>query len=249
MKIQILRRTAAVLFLAALLLSLSLPCFAAEETSATPPPVYDTRYDETAGELSVYMHIVNAERGNLDLLPLIRDAAASKAGIDIDAGPVKVYLSQAAVAAFAASGKGKLIFLIEDLNKEPDRSDSTEESTEMLRYRVLIGDGSIPFPKSSVRIRFRYAADDPTLSSAYRVVDGGEERKLRSAYLDNVLSFYPDALGEFVVREAPEEAGIPKTVYLAVGLAALAVASSAVLTVLVLTGRAKRIYLKHQRKE
>lgn len=236
------RKGALAILLLASLLSLSLlPVSATDGGVETPPPVFDTHYDETLGELSVYMHIVNAERGQVDLAPLFRSAAESGASIDLDAGPVKLYFSAAAIAEFSGSAHESLYFRIETLTEE-----EVEGGTEKRRYRISIGENDVSFPKGSVRVRFRYPATDPTLSCAYRVTESGEELALRSVYLDNVLSFYPDELGEFVVHEREGEKGTPKTVYLTVGLASLALAVSVLLTVLCTTGGLKRIYLRYK---
>ena len=240
-----------ILVLAALLLLTALPISATDSGEETPPPIYDTHYDETAGELSVYMHIVNAERGNLDLLPLLREAAASKACVDIDAGPVKIYLSAPAVKALAESGKDTLILLIKDLSPEEVREpeEDAEERTEMLRYRISIGDNDVSLPSGSLRVRFRYKSTRPALSNAYRVTEDGTEELIKSVYVDNVLSFYTPTLGEFVVHERPIEKGVPKAVYLSLALSVSSVILSAALAVLIATGRLKRLYLKRIGKE
>ena len=214
----------------------------------TPAPVYDTHYDEKIGELTVYMHIVNAERGTLDLLPVLRDAAEKSAAVNIDAGPVKVYVSKKAVPALVLSGQETLIFKIEDLCPDED-AERDEGDTEMARYRVTIGDENADLPKDSIRLRFRYRAIDPTLSCAYAVGADGRETALRSAYLDGLVSFYPEAFGEFVVREAPPEAGMPKTVLLSVGLFSLVLLASVILLVLLKTGTVRKLYLKRIGKE
>lgn len=243
-------RKIAVPFLTVLLFVLSaLPVFAAEEALA----VYDTYYDETAGELSVYVDIVNAERGDLDLLPAMRDAAASGACVDIDAGPVKLYFHADTVKKFAAYEGGELLLLIKETSLKEEETAETNETEERgetdlpqeLRYRISLGDNNTEFDYGSVRIRFRYTA---TLSSAVRVFtvyENGNRSELRSVCEEGLVSFYPKELGEFAVNEEPEEGGIPKIVSIALlGVLVMAV-GSIVLLILLKKGTLKKLYQRN----
>lgn len=219
--------------------------------SASNSEQYDTEYDEDIGKMTIHVHGGYMNEDTIDLRAPMLEAAEKNASVQINVGNVRLYLNASAVKQSIMTNGPLYVHSkqIQEDTPEETTSDAEAETEEEavpvkeIRYKITFG--NFDFEYGSLRIRIRYVPENAELISVLSRMPDGEEHTLTFGYADKYVSFYPETLNgeqELIIAERiPIEAPARLPLLLAGALGALLLAS-AVMTVLLMTKRGKRLF-------
>lgn len=238
-----------------LLSAVSLSASAAEQ-DVMQSELYGYDFDEKAGEVAILLDIDDAADGKVDLLPIMRDAAAKGANVLVDTSAVKIYFRKEAVAEYAACG-GRMPLSLKKYSDAEELPSEIPFGESVCALRISYDEGLEIAPGDTldvgkqdvmIRCRFKTAAADNIRTVVYRD-DGSEVEALKCGFESGGVYFYPGTLSAdllYCILDSALPPSTPKLPFLLCLVLGVLLLLSAAVLVLLKTGKVKRWYLSRR---
>ena len=235
--------------------ALALPIFSAETAGVEfeHRDLYSYKYDPNAHTVTILYDSVLAEQGELDILPLIKDAAEKQANFTLDLSSVKLSFDKASVAAFAQY-EGKMHLVLQKIKRIEEMEAFPYEvpfGENVYALRVSFGDaffsdGEPNEADLSIRMRLRYTTKAADNIRVLAYDESGTATEHKHGFESGTVYFDIDGAPTdmlYCILDSELPPSTPKLPYLLLCGLFVLVILSAVTIVLLKTGTLKRLYI------